>query len=78
MARPKAEPKAPAEVAAPPVPAQPPRGYDNLTVAEIAERSKRWKVEQLEAALKFEKKNAKRKGAIAALESALAAKREKN
>ena len=33
-------------------------------------------VEQLEAALKFEKKNANRKGAIAALESALAAKQE--
>ena len=31
-----------------------------------------------EAALKFEKKNANRKGAIAALESALAAKQEKN
>ena len=47
-------------------------------MADIAERSKRWKVEQLEAALKFEKKNANRKGALAALESALAAKQEKN
>ena len=78
--QPPATPKAPAEtVAAPaPVPAQPPRGYEDFTVADIAEKSKRWKVEQLEAALKFEKKNANRKGAIAALESALAAKREKN
>jgi large subunit ribosomal protein L21 len=73
----KAEPKvAPAAVA--PAPAQPPRGYEDFTVVDIAEKSKRWKVEQLEAALKFEKKNANRKGAIAALESALAAKQEKN
>ena len=78
--QPPAQPKAPAETAAAPapVPAQPPRGYEDFTVADIAEKSKRWKVEQLEAALKFEKKNANRKGAIAALESALAAKREKN
>jgi large subunit ribosomal protein L21 len=73
----KAEPKvAPAAVA--PAPAQPPRGYEDFTVVDIAEKSKRWKVEQLEAALKFEKKNASRKGAIAALESALAARQEKN
>jgi ribosomal protein L21 len=77
----KSEPKAaaaPAPTAAPPAAVQPPRGYEDFTVAEIAEKSKRWKVEQLEAALKFEKKNANRKGAIAALESALAAKQEKN
>jgi large subunit ribosomal protein L21 len=73
---PKAEPAAP--TAAAPAPAQPPRGYEDFTVVDIAEKSKRWKVEQLEAALKFEKKNANRKGAIAALESALAAKQEKN
>jgi large subunit ribosomal protein L21 len=76
----KAEPK-PAPTAAAPTaaaPAQPPRGYEDFTVADIGEKSKRWKVEQLEAALKFEKKNANRKGAIAALESALAAKQEKN
>jgi large subunit ribosomal protein L21 len=75
--RPKAEPAA-AAPAPTPAPAQPPRGYADFTVADIAEKSKRWKVEQLEAALKFEKKNANRKGAIAALESALAAKQEKN
>ena len=82
-AAPKAKPEpkaaaAPAPTAAPPAPAQPPRGYEDFTVADIAEKSNRWKVEQLEAALKFEKKNANRKGAIAALESALAAKQEKN
>ena len=77
----KAEPKAaaaPAPTAAAPAPAQPPRGYEDFTVADIAEKSKRWRLEQLEATLKFEKKNANRKGAIAALESALAAKQEKN
>jgi large subunit ribosomal protein L21 len=75
--KPKAEPKA-APAAAAPAPAEPPRGYADFTVADITEKSKRWKVEQLEAALKFEKKNANRKGAIAALESALAAKQEKS
>ena len=77
----KPEPKAaaaPAPTAAPPAPAQPPRGYEDYTVADIAEKSKRWRIEQIEATLKFEKKNANRKGAIAALESALAAKQEKN
>jgi large subunit ribosomal protein L21 len=57
--------------------AQPPRGYADFTVVEITEKSKRWKVEQLEAALKYEKANAMRKGAIAALESSLAAKQDK-
>jgi large subunit ribosomal protein L21 len=55
---------------------EPPRGYADFTVAEITEKSKRWKVEQLEAALAFEREHANRKGAIAALESALAAKQE--
>jgi large subunit ribosomal protein L21 len=77
-AKPKAEPTAAPAAAAAPAPAQPPRGYEDFTVAEITEKAKRWKVEQLEAALKFEKKNANRKGAIAALESALATKQEKN
>ena len=79
--KPKAEtpaPRPPAATPAAPAPASPPRGYEDFTVADISEKSKRWKVEQLEAALKFEKKNANRKGAIAALESALAAKQEKN
>jgi large subunit ribosomal protein L21 len=77
-AKPKAEPTAPPAAAAAPPPAQPPRGYEDFTVAEITEKAKRWKVEQLEAALKFEKKNANRKGAVAALESTLATKQEKN
>jgi large subunit ribosomal protein L21 len=57
--------------------AQPPRGYADFTVAEINEKSKRWKLEQLEAALEYEYANANRKGAVAALESAIAAKQEK-
>jgi large subunit ribosomal protein L21 len=73
---PAARPAAAAPVA--PAPASPPRGYEDFTVADISEKSTRWKVEQLEAALTFEKKNANRKGAIAALESALAAKQERN
>ena len=76
--KPKAETPPPRPAAAAPAPAAPPRGYEDFTVADISEKSKRWKVEQLEAALKFEKKNANRKGAIAALESALAAKQEKD
>jgi large subunit ribosomal protein L21 len=58
-------------------PAQPPRGYADFTVADINEKSKRWKLEQLDAALEFERANANRKGAIAALESAIATKQEK-
>jgi large subunit ribosomal protein L21 len=70
----KEEPAAaPKETAA----AEPPRGYADFTVADITEKSKRWKLEQLEAALEFERANANRKGAIAALESTIAAKQEK-
>jgi large subunit ribosomal protein L21 len=72
-AAPAKEEAAPAE----PKEAQPPRGYADFTVADISEKSKRWKLEQLEAALEYEKANANRKGAIAALESAIAAKQEK-
>jgi large subunit ribosomal protein L21 len=55
--------------------AQPPRGYADLTVAEIAERSKRWKLESVEAALEYERAHAKRKGAIAALEAVIESKK---
>jgi large subunit ribosomal protein L21 len=65
-APPKAEtPKA--EAAA----AKPPQGYEEMTVAQIKEAAATWKPAQLEAALAFEQANAARKGAIAALESAL-------
>jgi large subunit ribosomal protein L21 len=72
-AAPAKQEAAPAE----PKKAQPPGGYADFTVADINEKSKRWKLEQLQAALEFERANANRKGAIAALESAIKAKQEK-
>ena len=69
---PKAAPKAaPAEAAAPARTAHPPKDYDELTVAQIAEQASSWRRPNLEAALEHEQANANRKGAIAALESAL-------
>ena len=72
-AAPKAEPPkaAPAEAAAPARTAHPPKDYDELTVAQIAEQASTWRRPNLEAALEHERANANRKGAIAALESAL-------
>ena len=49
---------------------------EELTVAQVKEGSEGWNRPMLEAALTYEQSNAKRKGAIAALESALAAKEE--
>ena len=82
-AAPKAE-AAPKTAAAPKVAAaeapvrtaHPPKDYDDLTVAQIAEAAHGWRRPNLEAALEHERTNANRKGAIAALESALAAKEE--
>jgi large subunit ribosomal protein L21 len=51
-----------------------PADYEHLTVATLKEASTHWNRPMLEAALEYEKQNANRKGAIAALESALAAK----
>jgi large subunit ribosomal protein L21 len=78
-AKPKAEaapatqaaPKAETATAAPARQAHPPKDYDELTVAQIAEQASSWRRPNLEAALEHEKANANRKGAIAALESAL-------
>ena len=56
--------------------AHPPKGYEDMTVDEIAAAASGWRRPNLEAALEHERANAKRKGAIAALESALAAKEE--
>ena len=78
-AKPKAEPAA--AVAAPEAEAphaartaHPPKGYEELTVAQIAEAAPGWRRPNLEAALEFERAHANRKGAVAALESALAEK----
>jgi large subunit ribosomal protein L21 len=53
-----------------------PSGYEELTVAEIKTASTDWNRPMLEAALEYEQAHGKRKGAIAAIESALAAKEE--
>jgi large subunit ribosomal protein L21 len=80
-AKPKAEPAA--AVAAPKPEAEaphaartvhPPKGYEELTVAQIAEAAPGWRRPNLEAALEFERAHANRKGAVAALESVLAEK----
>ena len=54
-----------------------PKGYEEMTVAQIAGAAPGWRRPMLEAALDYERAHAKRKGAIAALESTLAAKEEK-
>ena len=78
VAVPEAATPAPATPkAAAPKAANPPKGYEEMTVAEIKEGTETWRRPQLEAALAYEQNNAKRKGAIAALESALAAKGDK-
>jgi len=53
-----------------------PKGYAELTVAAITEGAKNWNRPMLEAALAYEQEHGKRKGAITALEHALAAKEE--
>jgi hypothetical protein len=51
-----------------------PHGYEEMTVAQISEGSKTWNRPMLEAALEYEEGHAARKGALAALQSALKAK----
>jgi ribosomal protein L21 len=51
-----------------------PTGYEELTVAQIKEQSTGWNRPMLEAALEYEQAHGKRKGAVAALEAALAEK----
>jgi len=78
----KAEPETPIEpavqdvahVEAPVRTAHPPKGYEEMTVAQIAGTAPDWRQPNLEAALAYEREHANRKGAITALERALAAK----
>lgn len=79
-AKPKAEK---AEKAAKPaakqaVPAQAeaalPDGYASMTIAQLTEAASGWSREQVEAALEHERSGKARKGALAALESALEGK----
>jgi large subunit ribosomal protein L21 len=72
--KPKAEAPAAASEAVPARTAHPPKGYEDMTVAEITAEAHDWRRPNLEAALEYEHANAKRKGAIAALEAALADK----
>jgi large subunit ribosomal protein L21 len=64
-----AKDKAPAERDAP---AGLPEGYADLTVADIKTAASTWSADERTAALEYEREHGKRKGAIAALESALA------
>ena len=57
-------------------PAGLPAAYADLTVAEVKEQAPTWTAEARRAALEHEQAHAKRKGAIAALESAIAAAEE--
>ena len=51
-----------------------PAGDEDLTIAQIKEAAPDWNRPMLAAALEYEQAHANRKGAIAALESAIAAK----
>jgi large subunit ribosomal protein L21 len=72
---PKAEaPKVEAPAAE--APAGLPDGYADMKVGDVTAGAKDWDRATLEAALAYERENANRKGAIAALESALAKEEE--
>jgi large subunit ribosomal protein L21 len=60
-----------AEAPAADAPAGLPEGYADMTVAQIAGDAKNWDPAELEAAQAYEQEHAKRKGALAALDSAL-------
>ena len=51
-----------------------PSGYEDMTVAQLKEAAPGWNRPMLEAALEYEQAHAQRKGAVAAIESALADK----
>lgn len=70
--KPKSE-AAPAEAAAP---ESAPTGYEGLKVAEVADWTKGRHLPTLEAALAYEREHGARKGAIAALEAAIAKRTE--
>jgi large subunit ribosomal protein L21 len=53
-----------------------PQGYADMTVADVKEGAETWNRPMLEAALEYEQAHAQRKGAIAALEAAIAKKEE--
>ncbi|HEX7309966.1 MAG TPA: 50S ribosomal protein L21 [Gaiellaceae bacterium] len=61
---------------APAAPKGLPKDYAEMTVAQISEGAKSWNRPMLQAALAYEQEHAKRKGALGAIEHALAAKEE--
>ena len=77
-AKPKAEPAPNAEPKAAAAPAAAetslPDGYASMTIAQITEAATDWSREQVEAALEHERAGKSRKGALAALETALEGK----
>jgi large subunit ribosomal protein L21 len=72
----KPEAEKPAAPTPDPAPAAPagklPAGYADMTIADIKSAASEWDTPAIEAALAYEQEHAKRKGAVAALESALA------
>jgi large subunit ribosomal protein L21 len=52
-----------------------PEGYASMTIAQLSESANGWSREQVEAALEHERSDKARKGALAALESALEEKK---
>jgi large subunit ribosomal protein L21 len=53
-----------------------PAGYEDMTVAQIKDAASGWNAPMLAAALEYEQAHGKRKGALAAIESAIAAKED--
>jgi large subunit ribosomal protein L21 len=75
-AKPKAEKaEKPAEAKEPQAGGHLPEGYASMTIAQLAEAASDWSREQVEAALEHERSGKARKGALAALESALEEKK---
>lgn len=75
-AKPAAAAKAEPEAKSAPAPEEKapsglPAGYADLTVAEVKQAVSGWSAAELEAARDYEQAHAKRKGALAALESAI-------
>jgi len=54
-----------------------PTGYEDMTVAQIKAAASEWNAPMLAAALEYEQAHGKRKGALAAIESAVEAKEDK-
>jgi large subunit ribosomal protein L21 len=71
-AKPEAEKAPPTPEPTPVAAGDVPAGYADMTIADIKSAASDWDASAIQAALAYEQEHAKRKGAIAALESALA------